>query len=95
MKLIVSVTGVIDQETGYVIDMKVLKNIIKNEIEDVFDHKNLNIEIPEFKDLNPTSEVLVTVIFDLLSPHLPNLQKTGLWETEKNYFEYEKIGVSI
>ncbi|MEO5787667.1 6-carboxytetrahydropterin synthase, partial [Gelidibacter sp.] len=54
-ELIVSVTGRIDHETGFVMDMKVLKDIIKEEIEDHLDHKNLNIEVEEFKDLNPTA----------------------------------------
>ena len=55
-ELIVSVTGKIDTETGYVIDIKILKDIIKTEVEDSFDHKNLNVEVPEFKELNPTAE---------------------------------------
>ncbi len=58
----VSVTGEVDPETGFVIDMKVLKDLIKNEIEDAFDHKNLNEEVPEFKSLNPTAENIVVVI---------------------------------
>ena len=55
-ELIVSVTGEIDSETGFVMDMKVLKDLIKQEIEDYLDHKNLNIEVEEFKNLNPTAE---------------------------------------
>ena len=54
-ELIVSVTGEIDPETGYVMDMKVLKDLIKAEVEEAFDHKNLNIEVPDFKDLIPTA----------------------------------------
>ncbi|MCB0435062.1 MAG: 6-carboxytetrahydropterin synthase, partial [Mangrovimonas sp.] len=55
-ELVVSVTGEIDSETGYVIDIKDLKEIIKTQVEDVMDHKNLNLEVEEFKDLNPTAE---------------------------------------
>ena len=55
-ELIVSVTGPIDPNTGYVMDMKILKDHIKREVEDAFDHKNLNLEVPEFSDLIPTAE---------------------------------------
>ena len=55
-ELIVSVNGDIDPETGYVMDVKILTDIIKDEVEDAFDHKNLNLDVPDFKDLNPTAE---------------------------------------
>lgn len=89
-ELIVSVTGEIDQETGYVIDMKVLKDIIKSEVEDSFDHKNLNIEIPEFHDLNPTAENIVVVIFNKLRPKLSNKLdlEVILYETPRNFVKY-------
>ena len=89
-ELIVSVTGEIDQETGYVIDMKVLKDIIKSEVEDAFDHKNLNVEVPEFKDLNPTAENIVVVIFDKMKAKLPaNLElEVTLYETPRNFVSY-------
>lgn len=89
-ELVVSVTGPIDSETGYVIDMKVLKDLIKNEVEDAFDHKNLNIEVPEFKNLNPTAENIVVVIYNKLRPHLENhldLEIT-LYETPRNFVSY-------
>lgn len=89
-ELIVSVTGEIDKETGYVIDMKVLKDIIKSEVEDSFDHKNLNIEVPEFQDLNPTAENIVIVIFNKLKPKLSKeleLEVT-LYETPRNFVKY-------
>ncbi len=89
-ELIVSVTGEIDPETGYVIDMKVLKDLIKSEIENAFDHKNLNVEVPEFKNLNPTAENIVVVIFNKLRPHLSNhlgLEVT-LYETPRNFVSY-------
>lgn len=89
-ELIVSVTGEIDPETGYVIDVKILKDIIKNKIEDAFDHKNLNIEVPEFKDLNPTAENIVVVIYNKIKPELKahlDLEVT-LYETPRNFVSY-------
>lgn len=89
-ELIVSVTGEIDKETGYVIDMKVLKDIIKSEVEDVFDHKNLNIEVPEFADLNPTAENIAVVIYNKMKPKLDaklDLEVT-LYETPRNFVTY-------
>jgi len=89
-ELIVSVTGNIDQETGYVIDMKILKDIIKSEVEDAFDHKNLNVEVPEFKDLNPTAENIAVVIYNKIKPKLDNslgLEIT-LFETPRNFVTY-------
>ena len=89
-ELIVSVTGEIDKETGYVIDMKVLKDIIKSEVEEVFDHKNLNIEVPEFKDLNPTAENIAVVIYDKIKPQINQeleLEIT-LYETPRNFVTY-------
>ncbi len=89
-ELIVSVTGEIDQETGYVIDIKVLKDIIKTEVEDAFDHKNLNIEVPEFKELNPTAENIVVVIYNKLRPKLSNNLdlEVVLYETPRNFVKY-------
>jgi 6-pyruvoyltetrahydropterin/6-carboxytetrahydropterin synthase len=91
-ELIVSVTGEIDKETGYVIDMKVLKDIIKEEIEDAFDHKNLNIEVPEFKNLNPTAENIVVVIYKKIRPKLnSNLDlEITLYETPRNFVTYSE-----
>lgn len=89
-ELIVSVTGGIDPETGYVVDMKILKDIIKNEIEDAFDHKNLNVEVPEFKELNPTAENIAVVIYNKIKPHLDdNLDlEIVLYETPRNFVTY-------
>ncbi|RKE98063.1 6-pyruvoyl trahydropterin synthase family protein [Ichthyenterobacterium magnum] len=89
-ELIVSVTGEIDKETGYVIDMKVLKDIIKSEVEDAFDHKNLNLEVLEFKDLNPTAENIVVVIYNKIKPKLDasfDIEIT-LYETPRNFVVY-------
>jgi len=89
-ELIASVTGVIDPETGYVIDIKDLKEIIKSEIEDAFDHKNLNVEVPEFKDLNPTAENIVVVIYNKVKKQLAsNLElEITLFETPRNSVRY-------
>lgn len=89
-ELIASVTGKIDPETGYVIDVKILKDIIKSEVEDAFDHKNLNVEVPEFKDLNPTAENIAVVIYNKLKGKLdPNFHlEITLYETPRNFVTY-------
>lgn len=89
-ELIVSVTGEIDPVTGYVMDMKVLKDLIKSEVEEAFDHKNLNVEVHEFKTLNPTAENIAVVIFDKLKPHLDATMdlEVVLYETPRNYVTY-------
>ncbi len=86
----VMVVGEIDPETGYVMDMKVLSDIIKAEVEERFDHKNLNLDTEEFKTLNPTAENICIVIFNLLRPKInENLGlKIRLFETERNFVEY-------
>lgn len=86
----VCVTGFCDLETGYVIDVKILSDIIQNTVIEKFDHKNLNIEVAEFKTLNPTAENIAFVIFNLLVNKLPNNLdlKIRLYETRKNYVEY-------
>ena len=89
-ELIVHVTGSVDPETGYVIDMKVLKNLIKTEVEDKMDHKNLNEEVPEFIEMIPTAENIAIVIFNNLKPHLnPNHSlEVTLYETPRNFVRY-------
>jgi len=88
--LTVSVTGEIDQETGFVMDMKVLKDIIKDDIEEAFDHKNLNVEVEEFKTLNPTAENIAVVIYNKIKPKLqPDLHLSiTLYETPRNFVTY-------
>ncbi|MGY6647616.1 6-pyruvoyl trahydropterin synthase family protein [Wenyingzhuangia sp. IMCC45574] len=89
-ELVVSVTGPVDQETGFVMDLKVLKRLIKLEVEDVLDHKNLNLEIAEFKETNPTAENISIYIWNKLRPHIEahlNLAVT-LYETPRNYVTY-------
>ncbi|WP_339894875.1 6-carboxytetrahydropterin synthase [uncultured Algibacter sp.] len=89
-ELILSVTGEIDKETGYVIDMKVLKAIIKSEVEEAFDHKNLNVEVPEFKDLNPTAENIAVIIYNKIKPKLDKdlTLEVTLYETPRNFVTY-------
>ena len=86
----VRVIGNIDPETGYVIDMKILSDIIKDKVLDRFDHKNLNLDTEEFRDLNPTAEHIAAVIYNLLKTELDiNLElKIKLYETPRNYVEY-------
>jgi 6-pyruvoyltetrahydropterin/6-carboxytetrahydropterin synthase len=86
----VKVIGDINPETGYVIDMKVLSDIIKDKVLDRFDHKNLNLDTEEFRDLNPTAEHIAAVIYNLLKAELDiNLElKIKLYETPRNYVEY-------
>tara|TARA_R110001632_G_scaffold10559_5_gene39031 strand:+ start:1390 stop:1803 length:414 start_codon:yes stop_codon:yes gene_type:complete len=89
-EIIVAVTGEIDPETGYVFDLGILKNLIKSEIEDAFDHKNLNVQVEEFKTLNPTAENICVVSYQKLRKHLPNsldLEIT-LYETPRNFVRY-------
>jgi 6-pyruvoyltetrahydropterin/6-carboxytetrahydropterin synthase len=88
--LIVKVVGEIDPETGYVVDMKVLKDLIKSEIEERFDHKNLNLDCPEFAGINPTAENIVIVIYNILRAKLDAKLdvQVRLYETERNFVEY-------
>lgn len=87
--LIVSVAGEVDPETGYVVDVKVLKDLIKKHVEEPFDHKNLNLDTPEFANLNPTAEHIATVIYQKLRKEISeNLDlKITLYETERNFVE--------
>jgi 6-pyruvoyltetrahydropterin/6-carboxytetrahydropterin synthase len=89
-ELIVRVTGVPDNATGYVIDMKTLSDIIYKEVLEHFDHKNLNLDVIEFAQLNPTAENIVVVIYNLLRPKIDEaLQlQVRLYETERNFVQY-------
>lgn len=90
-ELIVSVTGEIDQETGFVIDVKILADLIKLHIEDAFDHKNLNLDVPDFENLNPTAENICVVIWQKLRTHINlNLDlEVVLYETPRNFVSYK------
>ena len=89
-ELIVRVTGEPDPVTGYVIDMKVLSDIVKENILIKFDHKNLNLDTDEFKNLNPTAENISIVIWNILRSKIDNKYalKITLYETERNFVEY-------
>ena len=89
-ELIVSVTGPVDEETGFVYDMKRLKELIYEKVEQEFDHKNLNIEVEEFKNLNPTAENIAIVIWNKLRKEInSNLGlKITLYETPRNFVTY-------
>ena len=88
--LIVKITGEIDPETGFVMDMKILSKLIRQHIISKFDHKNLNEDTKECKTLNPTAENIVVVIYNILRPLIDNKLdlKITLYETERNYAEY-------
>jgi len=88
--LIVTVSGEIDPVSGYMMDMKVLSDLIKTQIEDRFDHKNLNLDTEEFKNLNPTAENIAVVIWKILRSFIPEQHhlKITLYETERNFVEY-------
>lgn len=89
-EMIVKITGVPSSETGYVMDLKILSDLIKSEVLERFDHKNLNLDTVEFKTLNPTAENIAIVIFDLLRPHIDEDKdlQIRLYETPRNFVEY-------
>ncbi len=86
----VKVVGEVDPETGYVMDMKELKDIIKNEVTDKYDHKNLNLDVDDFKNLNPTAENIARVIYENISRQITSSNDLNirLYETERNIVEY-------
>ncbi|MEQ8336380.1 MAG: 6-carboxytetrahydropterin synthase [Cyclobacteriaceae bacterium] len=89
-ELVVKLVGEPNPDTGYVFDMKKLSDIIREEVLVRFDHKNLNLDVPEFKEVNPTAEHIAIVIYNLLRPRISdNLDlKVTLYETERNFVEY-------
>ncbi len=89
-ELIVKITGEPNAETGYVIDLKLLSDLIKDKVIKKFDHKNLNLDLEEFKTLNPTAENIAIVIYNILRPGIDkNLDmQIRLYETERNFVEY-------
>ena len=89
-ELEVQITGEIDPETGYVYDLGKLSDIIKTQVEGRFDHKNLNLDCPEFKNLNPTAENIVVVIWQILRGQIEDDYniKVRLYETPRNFVEY-------
>lgn len=89
-ELVVSVTGAIDPDTGFVIDMKVLKDLIRKEVEAVLDHKNLNEQVEAFRSVNPTAENIAVFIWDKLRPHIDDNKdlEVVLYETPRNFVTY-------
>ena len=88
--VIAKITGEIDPGTGYVMDAKIIKDIIEEEVIEPFDHRNLNLDVPEFKNLNPTAENISAVIWNKIKARLNPQFELGitLYETENNYVEY-------
>jgi len=86
----VRLSGEIDPVTGYLYDLSDLATVIKTEVEDRYDHKNLNLDCPEFKDQNPTAELICYEIYKILRKHIDEKLDIGvkLWETPRNYVEY-------
>jgi len=89
-ELEVKVTGKPDKKTGYVMDMKNLSTLIRREVHTRFDHKNLNLDTEEFRELNPTAENIAIVIYKLLRPHIDEKMdlQVRLFETPRNFVEY-------
>ncbi|EPR66704.1 6-pyruvoyl trahydropterin synthase family protein [Cyclobacterium qasimii] len=88
--LVVKLSGPIDPDTGYVYDMKKLKDVIKEHITSKFDHKNLNLDVDEFKNLNPTAENIAVVIWNILREEIELKYDLTirLYETERNFVEF-------
>ena len=86
----IKLVGEIDPETGYVIDLKLLNDTVSEYVLEQLDHKNLNLDVPQFKDLIPTGENIVWVIYEMLRSVLDKKYELTikLWETPRNYFEY-------
>ncbi len=92
-ELIVAVTGEISPETGFVIDVKILSDLIKTHVENELDHKNLNLDVPDFLTLNPTAENIAVVIWNKLRKHIDAKQDLEiiLYETPRNFVSYKGI----
>jgi len=92
-ELTVSVTGAVDPETGFVMDAKVLAAIIKEEVEDPFDHKNLNVDVAEFENLNPTAENIAIVIWNKIRKKIASKfeLEVVLYETPRNFVTYKGL----
>jgi 6-pyruvoyltetrahydropterin/6-carboxytetrahydropterin synthase len=88
--LVVQVCGEIDPETGYVIDMKILSDIIQEEVIERYDHRNLNLDLEDFQDKNPTAENIVVTIWNRIKNRLNDKYEltVKLYETERNFVEY-------
>jgi 6-pyruvoyltetrahydropterin/6-carboxytetrahydropterin synthase len=87
----VSVAGPVDERTGYVMDLSVLKQIVQREVIDRVDHRNMNVDVEFMRGINPTAENIVVACWRVLAPRVSpgKLTRLRLWETENNYVEYE------
>jgi 6-pyruvoyltetrahydropterin/6-carboxytetrahydropterin synthase len=96
-ELIVKVTGKPDKKTGYVMDMKELSDLVQKEVVSRFDHKNLNLDTKEFKNMNPTAENIAVVIYDLLRPNIDKKKELQirLYETPRNFVEYPASSMGL
>ena len=90
-RLDVSVAGEVDERTGYVIDLKILRDLVEAHLIDKMDHKNLNVDVDFLRAVNPTAENIVVACWRVLEPAVKPaaLTKLRLWETDNNYVEYE------
>lgn len=90
-KLIVKITGEVDPDSGYLIDLKKLRDIIRKQVTSRFDHRNLNLDVPDFKNLIPTAENIAYVIWHRINSQLDDHHHLHitLYETERNFIEYE------
>lgn len=90
-EMILNVTGEIDQQTGFVMDVKILSDLIKEHIEDAFDHKNLNLDVKDFEHLNPTAENIAVVMYNKLRPFIAadKTIEVVLFETPRNFVTYK------
>jgi len=86
----VKVVGEVNPDTGYVMDIKILKQFIKSEVTEIYDHKNLNLDVPDFKTTIPTAENIARAIYERLRVHItaPLELKIKLYETSRNFVEY-------
>lgn len=89
-ELEVKIVGEIDPVTGFVMDLKILSDLVNDKVLEKFDHKNLNVDLEEFRNLNPTAENIAVVIYELLRPHIDASKELyiRLFETPRNYVEY-------
>jgi 6-pyruvoyltetrahydropterin/6-carboxytetrahydropterin synthase len=89
-EVVVKVSGEVDEITGFVMDTKILSELIRTQVVERFDHKNLNLDTEEFKHLNPTAENIAIVIYNLLRPNINKHHdlKITLYETERNFVEF-------
>lgn len=92
-ELVIKITGECSPETGFVMDMKILSDLVKESIIEKLDHKNLNLDVPEFSNLNPTAENIAIVIYEILKKKIDDKfdLQIRLYETPRNFVEYPVV----